>query len=53
MEIIRLILLVFALVFFVIASFGIGLPRITLGWLGAACFTLAVLLGGALGPVGG
>lgn len=43
---IRLILLVLSFVLFAVASFGVGLPRIHLGWLGAACFVLAELLGG-------
>jgi len=45
MALISLICYVVALVLFAVAAFGVGLPRIHLGWLAAAFFTLAVLLG--------
>jgi hypothetical protein len=43
---VALILYVFALVFFLVAAFGVVLPRVSFGWLGAAFFTAAVLFGG-------
>ena len=43
---ITLILYVFALVCFIVAAFGVALPRVAFGWLGAAFFTAAVLFGG-------
>lgn len=49
---VSLIFYILALVLFGVAAFGIGAPRVHLGWLGAACFTLAVLLGGAPAGVG-
>lgn len=48
MGIVALIFYVLALVLFAVAAAGIGAPRVHLGWLGAACFTAAVLLGGAV-----
>jgi hypothetical protein len=41
-----LILYVVALVLFAVAAFGVALPRVSFGWLGAAFFTAAVLFGG-------
>jgi hypothetical protein len=41
-----LILYVVALVLFVVAAFGVALPRVAFGWLGCAFFTAAVLFGG-------
>jgi hypothetical protein len=40
------ILLVFAFVLLVVAAFGIGLPRVNLGWLGLALWVLSILLRG-------
>lgn len=45
MNVLQLILLVFALVFFAIATAGVALPRVNFGWLGAACATAAFLVG--------
>lgn len=45
---ISLICYVLALALFAVAAFGVGAPRVHLGWLGAAFFTLATLLGGAV-----
>lgn len=39
-----LILLVLAFVLFLLAGFNVTHPRCNLGWLGAACATLALLL---------
>lgn len=44
---IQLILLVFAFVFAVLASYNIGLPQWSLGWASLACFYLSLILGGA------
>jgi hypothetical protein len=45
MAIISLILLVFALVFFVLAAIGIpSPPRFQLGWAGLGCWVLSVIL---------
>ncbi len=41
-----MILLVFAFVFAVVATLGVGLPRCNFGWLAFAFFVLAVLVGG-------
>lgn len=46
MNVLALILQVLALVLFAVAAAGIGLPRLHLGWAGAAAFTLAVILTG-------
>jgi hypothetical protein len=41
-----IILWIFALVLFVLAALGVpDAPRFRLGWAGAACATLAVLIG--------
>jgi hypothetical protein len=45
------ILLVFSLVFFVVAAAGVSHPRIIFGWLGLAFWVLAILFGGV--SVGG
>jgi hypothetical protein len=41
---IRLILLVFAFVLFIIAGCNISLVRVNFGWLGLACLTAALWL---------
>lgn len=46
---VALICFVVALVLFIVAACGVSLPRVHFGWLGAAFFTLATLLGGAAG----
>lgn len=48
---ISLILLVLAFVLFLVAAFGVALPRVHFGWLGLAVLTLAALLGGNT-PIG-
>lgn len=35
------ILLVFSFVFLVLAAFNVGASRVSLGWLGMACYVLA------------
>ena len=40
------ILMIVALVLFLLAAFGVPTRNISLGWLGAACVTLAWILGG-------
>jgi hypothetical protein len=35
-----------AFILFILAAFKVGDARVSLGWLGAACFALAVILGG-------
>lgn len=42
-----LVLSILALVLFTVAAFLGRVGRVHLGWLGAACLTLATLLGGA------
>jgi hypothetical protein len=44
MNIFHLIMLVFAFVFFVLSGLNVGHPRVSLGWLGLACLTLALWL---------
>jgi hypothetical protein len=44
MNVFHLIMLVFAFVFFALAAFNIGPPRVNLGWLGLALLTLALWL---------
>ena len=46
MDVIVLILLVFAVVLLVCAAFGVGRPRVHLGWLGLACWALTALIAG-------
>ena len=41
----RLILLVFALVFFLLAAAGVTYSRVQFGWLGLACLTGAQFVG--------
>jgi hypothetical protein len=40
--------MVAALILFVLAAFNVGSPRFSLGWMGAACATAALLLGRVL-----
>ncbi len=40
------ILLVFAFVLSLLAAYGIGAPRWSLGWAALACYFLSLLLGG-------
>lgn len=40
-----LILLILAVVFLTIQSLGVATGRVQIGWLGLACWALAVLLG--------
>jgi hypothetical protein len=40
----RLILLVLALVFFLLAALNVPSTRVNLGWAGAFCLTLALLV---------
>jgi hypothetical protein len=44
MPTVRLILLAFALVFFVLAAGNIAHPRVNFGWLGLALLTVALWL---------
>ena len=46
MDMLILVLYVAALVLFLASSFGVAIGRVSLGWLGAALVTLAVLLTG-------
>jgi hypothetical protein len=46
MAVLVLILQVLALVLCGVAAFGVGTPRVHLGWAGVAVWMLAVLLGG-------
>ena len=41
----RLVLLVFALVFFLLATVNMNHPRVQFGWLGLACLTGAQFVG--------
>lgn len=41
---IAVILLVLAFVLLLLAAFGVGAPRVSLGWLGLAIITFATLL---------
>lgn len=41
MAIARLVLLVFAFVFFILAAANVSYPRVSFGWLGLACLTVA------------
>ena len=43
-----MILLVVALICFILAAFGVPVPRAQLGWLGLAFVTLASLLSGGV-----
>jgi hypothetical protein len=45
MQILTLILLILALVLLGCAAFGVGRPRVHLGWLGLACWALTALIG--------
>ena len=38
----NLIFLVLALVLFLLAAFNVSYPRVSFGWLGLACLTIAV-----------
>ena len=42
----QIILFVAAFVLFVLAGLRVGEGRVSLGWLGAACFSLGVILSG-------
>ena len=44
MQPIHLILLVFALVFFILAGLDVSYPRVSFGWLGLAFLTVALWL---------
>lgn len=44
MDVIVLILVLVAIIFFVIAAAGWNYPRYHLGWLGLACLAVAMLL---------
>lgn len=41
------ILMVFAFVLLLVQAFNPPVPRVSLGWIGLACWALAVILGGA------
>lgn len=43
------ILTIIAFICFVLAAFGVPVPRTSLGWLGLAFWCLAVLLAGEVG----
>jgi len=45
MAIVILILLVAAFILLVCAAFGVGRPRVHLGWLGLACWVATAILG--------
>lgn len=40
-----LVLWIFAVVLFILAAFNVAAPRVNLGWAGAACAAVAVLIG--------
>jgi NADH:ubiquinone oxidoreductase subunit K len=44
MDPVQLVFLILAAVLFGLAAFGVVASRISLGWAGALCFTLSVLL---------
>lgn len=44
MDPIQLIFLIAAAILFGLAAFGVATARVSLGWLGALCFTLSVLV---------
>jgi hypothetical protein len=39
-----LVLLIVAVILLILAAFGVGAPRVHLGWLGLACFVAVSLI---------